>query len=133
MIRSNPDHKFLEIREEAVRWMEVEEKPATGWNGQKSNGAMLLVDPIVGRHASRFVLLNTLVHPTSSFNVRVANLTDEDLWIQPRTSIGILHAVSGIKTDVEFTRVSINEEVVTMRYKGDINPCLMQTFLQSNE
>jgi transposase InsO family protein len=47
--------------------------------------------------------------------VRVANLTNDDLWIQPRTRIGVLHAVSNIESGVEFKRVSVNEEIVTVQ------------------
>ena len=47
--------------------------------------------------------------------MRVANLTNDDLWIQPRTRIGVLHAVSNIESGVEFERVSVNEEIVTVQ------------------
>ncbi|CAB3988844.1 Hypothetical predicted protein [Paramuricea clavata] len=57
-------------------------------------------------------------HPPS---VRVANLTNDDLWIQPRTRIGVLHAVSNIESGVEFKRVSINEEMVTVQDSENIS------------
>jgi hypothetical protein len=47
--------------------------------------------------------------------VRVSNLTNDDLWIQPRTRIGVLHAVSNIESGVEFKRASVNEEMVTVQ------------------
>ena len=47
--------------------------------------------------------------------MRVANLTNDDLWIQPRTRIGVLHAVGNIESGVEFKRVSVNEEIVTVQ------------------
>ncbi len=88
--------------------------PATGWGGQVKC-EMAMVEPVVGQHLSHLVVLNTLVRPSSPFCVRVANLTNDDLWIQPRTRIGVLHAVSNIESSVEFKRVSVNEEIVTVR------------------
>ncbi|CAB4027585.1 Hypothetical predicted protein [Paramuricea clavata] len=76
---------------------------------------MAMVEPVVGQHLSHLVVLNTLVRPSSPFCVRVANLTNDDLWIQPRTRIGVLHAVSNIESGVEFKRVSVNEEMVTVQ------------------
>ncbi|CAB3982687.1 Retrovirus-related Pol poly from transposon [Paramuricea clavata] len=73
--------------------------PATGWGGQVKC-EMAMVEPVVGQHLSHLVVPNTLVRPSSPFCVRVANLTNDDLWIQPRTRIGVLHAVSNIESDV---------------------------------
>ena len=54
------------------------------------------------------------MRPTALFPVRVANLTDTDIWLKPRTSIGVLHAVSAIETDVQFRRITFNEEMVVL-------------------
>ncbi|CAB4010088.1 Retrovirus-related Pol poly from transposon 297 [Paramuricea clavata] len=78
--------------------------PATGWGGQVKC-EMAMVEPVVGQHLSHLVVLNTVVRPSSPFCARVANLTNDDLWIQPRTRIGVLHAVSNIESGVEFKRV----------------------------
>ena len=87
--------------------------PASGW-GSQVKCEMAMVEPVVGEHLSHLVVLNTLVRPSSPFCVRVANLTNSDLWIQPRTRIGVLYAVSSIESGLEFKRVSVNEEMVTM-------------------
>ena len=88
--------------------------PATGWGGQVKC-EMAMVEPVVGQHLSHLVVLNTFVRPSFPFSVRVANLTNDDLWIQPRTRIGVLHAVSNIESGVEFKGVSVNEEMVTVQ------------------
>ena len=76
---------------------------------------MAMVEPVVGQHLSRLVILNTLVRPSSPFCVRVANLNNDDLlWIQPKTRIGVLHTISNIESGVEFKRVSVNEEMITI-------------------
>ena len=87
--------------------------PTTGWGGQVKC-EMAMVGPVVGQHLSHLVILNTLVRPSSLFCVRVANLTNDDLWIQPKTRIGVLHTISNIESGVEFKRVSVNEEMVTV-------------------
>ena len=76
-----------------------------------------MLEPVVGQHLSHLVVLNTLVRPSSPFCVRVVNLANDDLWNMPRTRIGVLHAVGNcyIESGVEFKRVSINEEIVTVQ------------------
>jgi len=46
------------------------------------------------------------------------NITDEDVWLQPHTGIGVLHEINNVmdtKNTVDFKRVSINEEMVFVR------------------
>ena len=46
------------------------------------------------------------------------NITDEDIWLQPHTGIGVLHEINNVmdtKNTVDFKRVSINEEMVFVR------------------
>ena len=74
---------------------------------------LVIVESIANHHSPNLITVNTLVNPKAAqFHVRVANLTDEDIWLQPRTKIGVLHAVGGLETDVGFRRVSVNEEMV---------------------
>ncbi len=92
----------------------------TGWGGQvkvrDGNGGTRCWTTFV-TPCSTLVrpTLVPLVRPSSPFCVRVANLTNDDLWIQPRTRIGVLHAVGNIESGVEFKRVSVNEEIVTVQ------------------
>ncbi len=73
------------------------------------------MEPVVGQHLSHLVVLDTLMRPSSPLCVRVVNLTNDDLWNLPRTRIGVLHAVSNIESGVEFKRMSVNEEIVTVQ------------------
>ena len=42
------------------------------------------------------------------------NFGSEDRWLQPRSKIGVLHAIESIESNVEFHRASVNEEIVTI-------------------
>ena len=47
-----------------------------------------------------------------------ANITDEDVWLQPHTRIGVLHEITNVedtKNNIDFKRVSVNEEMVFVR------------------
>ena len=78
--------------------------PATGW-GSQVKCELAMVEPVVGQHLSHLVILHTLVRPSSPFCVRVVNLINDDLWIQPKTRIGVLHTVSNIESGVEFKSI----------------------------
>ena len=87
----------------------------TGWSGRSDSKDMVLVEPIKNSSDTRVSVINTLVKPSGMFAVRVANLSDADVWLQPRTKMGVLHSVDSIESDVDFKRVSINEERVEIR------------------
>ena len=65
------------------------------------------------------VVINTLTHVNNGqLHVRVANITDEDVWLQPHTQIGVLHEIKDAedtKNNIDFKRVSVNEEMVFVR------------------
>ena len=52
------------------------------------------------------------------FQVRVANVGDEDLCLQPRTRIGVLHVMGSLETDVGFHKVAVNEEILVLEEAG---------------
>ena len=86
----------------------------TGWSGHRDSKEMVLAEPIQNSSDGRVSVINTLVKPAGIFGVRVANLSDSDVWLQPKTKIGVLHSIDTVKTGVDFTRVSVNEERVTL-------------------
>ena len=88
---------------------------ATGWNGHSDSKDMVIVESIQNCDDARVCVINTLVKPSGSFGVRVVNLTDNDIWLQPRARIGVLHSVDSIESDIDFNRVSVNEERVEYR------------------
>ena len=106
---------------------------ATGWRGQNNEEhPMAIAEPLAGYHQpGRIILVNTLVRPSQGhFHVRVANPTEKDVWLLPRTPVGVLHNVAGIqetKDNINFKRVSINEERVelgqTTKACEEENPC----------
>lgn len=66
---------------------------------------------------SGLILIPTLVEPdTPVFPVQVANFSPEDLWVTPRTRLGVLSEVTRIEdtTRVQFNRISADHEEVSM-------------------
>ena len=65
------------------------------------------------------IVINTVTGVVNGqLHVRVANITDEDVWLQPHTRIGVLHEINNVmdtKNTVDFKRVSVNEEMVFVR------------------
>lgn len=55
---------------------------------------------------------------TSSFPIRVVNLSTEDIWLQPRTRLGILSPVESLRSgegcEVKFQRVEAGVEEITV-------------------
>ena len=97
--------------------------PATGWNGRADSRDMAIVEPLVSEHVPNLVTVCTLVCPSAPFYVRVANIGSQDIWLYPRTRIGVLHAVQGLETDVDFRRVAVNEEIVIRGKKINSQYC----------
>ena len=54
---------------------------------------MAIAEPLAGYHQpGKIILVNTLVRPFQGhFHVRVANPTEKDVWLLPRTPVGVLH------------------------------------------
>lgn len=65
------------------------------------------------------VVINTLTHVNNGqLHVRVVNITDEDVWLQPNTCIRVLHEIKDVedtKNNIDFKRVSVNEEMWFVR------------------
>ena len=77
------------------------------------------MEPLSGQVPGNLVVINTLTHISNGqLHVRVANITDEDVWLQPHKWIGALHEIKDVddtKNSIDFKRVSVNEETVFVR------------------
>ena len=90
-----------------------------GWQGPQSRNTTALVEPLSGQVPGILVVINTLTHINNGqVHVRVANITDEDVWLQPHKRIRVLHEIKDVedsKNSIDFKRVSVNEEMVFVR------------------
>ena len=90
-----------------------------GWQGPQSRNTTALVEPSIGQVPGNLVVINTLTHINNGqLHVRVANITDEDVWLQPHKRIGALHEIKDVEdtnNSIDFKRVSVNEEMVFVR------------------
>ena len=90
-----------------------------GWQGPRTKNTAALVEPLSGQVPGNLVVINTLTHANNGqLYVRVVNITDEDVWLQPHTRIGVLHKIKDVedtKNNINFRRVSVNEEMVFVR------------------
>lgn len=77
-----------------------------------------LIEPIAGPLPGGLLVVNTLTKPTAGqMFARVVNLKDEDVWLSPRTRIGVFHVADHVqnpKHKVEISRISVNEAEVTL-------------------
>ena len=91
----------------------------TGWHGPQTSNTAALVEPLSGQTPGNLIVINTVTGVVNGqLHVRVANITDEDVWLQPHTRIGVLHEINNVmdtKNTVDFKRVSVNEEMVFVR------------------
>ena len=91
----------------------------TGWHGPQTSNTAALVELLSGQPLGNLIAINTVSCVVNGqFHVRVTNITDEDVWLQPHSGIGVLHEINNVmdtKNTVDFKRVSINEEMVFVR------------------
>ena len=87
-----------------------------GWQGPQTSNTAALVEPLSGQTPGNLIVINTVTLVVNGqLYVRVANIADEDVWLQPHTRIGVLHEINDVmdtKNTVDFKRVSVNEEMV---------------------
>ena len=90
-----------------------------GWQGPQTSTTAALVEPLHGQVPGNLVVINTLTHVNNGqLHVRVANITDGDVWLQAHTRIEILHEIRNVedtKNKIDFKRVSVNEEMAFVR------------------
>ena len=93
-----------------------------GWQGPQNSSTAALVEPLKGQIPGNIIVINTVTQVSNGqLHVRVATITDEDLWLQLHTRIGVLHEVDDVmdtKNTVDFKMVSINEEMVYVSSPG---------------
>lgn len=91
----------------------------TGWQVPQTSNTAALVEPLSGQTPGNLIVINTATLVVNGqLYARVANITDEDVWLQPHTRIGVLHENNNVmdtKNTVDFNRVSVNEEMVFVR------------------
>ena len=90
---------------------------ATGYRGLlPGEESCILVEPLRDQTHHGLIIASTLTSVRGRpVKVQVANLGQEDVWLQPRERIGTMHAVSGVQEDhqdFDFTQVSIHEAVI---------------------
>ncbi len=88
-------------------------------SGEKKEGSAWLVEPVNAPLPGGLIVVPTLV--TSELPVcpvRVLNLSQEDLWLQPRARLGMLSRIDGSNAgsscEVKFQRISADTERVTV-------------------
>ena len=89
-------------------------------------GQDTMVSPLAQNTGSNLLVIHTVTTASKGdMTVRVANLSDSDLWLKPKSRIGVIHAVSNIdeKHDdkVVFEQVS-NQEVKIQQSNVSSNP-----------
>ena len=100
-----------------------------GWQGPQTSTTAALVESLREQVPGNLVVINTLTHVNNGqLHVRVANITEEDVWLQPHTRIGVLHEIRNVedtKNNIDFERVSVNEEMVFVRESTTNVKCRM--------
>lgn len=97
--------------ETSSEWSKVLMITSSTQNTDKNTVA--LVEPLSRKVPGNFVVINTYIN-NGQLHLRVANITDEDVWLQLNTWIDIKD-VEDTKNSIYFKRVSVNEEVVFFR------------------
>ena len=94
---------------------------------------MLLLEPVGTAVPDGLVVVPTLVSSESHIlPVQVMNMSDEDIWLRPRTRLGVLTHVDSVKSDesceVQFQRIS----AATGGSLGSLRLCVDYRKLNSN-
>ena len=85
---------------------------------QHADGTWVVVEPIIGTLPADVSVCSTVARVCrGGVPVQVVNTGREDVWLQPRTRIGVYQTVVHVRDEdnVCFQRVSVNEEVVTQQ------------------
>ena len=91
----------------------------TGWRAKHKEDTAL-IEPVVGPLPGGLLVVNTLTKPKAGqMFARVVNLRDEDVWLSPRTRIGVFQVADRIQNQnpkhrVEISRISLNEAEVIL-------------------
>ncbi|XP_028290920.1 uncharacterized protein LOC114454569 [Gouania willdenowi] len=95
---------------------------AKGLQPTSDDSTSLLVEPAKTPLPGGIAVLPTLVKATKPlFPIQVVNFSQEDVWLRPRTRLGILSQVECVdndQTEVCFQRISADQEEVTVGQQG---------------
>ena len=59
---------------------------ANGWQGPQNSNTAALLEPLKGQTLGNIIVINTVAQVANGqLCVRVANITDKDVWLQPHT------------------------------------------------
>ena len=99
----------------------------TGWRRPQAKGITVLIEPVSTPLPGWLAVINTLSRvDCGQMHVRVANLRDEDVWLQPRTWIVVLHAATYAETlgspKVNLIQVSANKARVVLQEQTITEP-----------
>ena len=66
------------------------------------------VEPVSGEIPANLIVINTVTQVANGqMNTRIVSISDEDVWLQSHTRIGVLHEIQ----DVVDTNNAVNEEI----------------------
>lgn len=89
----------------------------TGWRAKYKEDTALL-EPITTQLPGGLLVVSTLTKPTAGqILTRIVNFKDEDVWLSPRTRIGVFYVMDRVQNPthkVEILRISVNEAEVTL-------------------
>ena len=96
---------------------------AVAWNRKGDSDPPILVAPSTYPLLDRVLVVRTLCSLRAGrVPVRVVSLGAEDIWLKPRTRIGIMHRVDDIQpayVQVDFQRVTSSEKQISIKEKSD--------------
>lgn len=92
---------------------------AKGLRTVSEDGPLLLLELVSTPLPGGLVVVPTLVSSESHiFSVQVMNMSGEDIWLRPRTILGVLTHLDSVKSDelckVQFQRISADTEEVSI-------------------
>lgn len=97
---------------------------ARGLRNVSSDSPPLLLEPVSSPLPGGLIVVPTLVSSGNHlFPVRVMNLSDEDVWLRPRTRLGVLTHIDSVESEeqykVQFQRISATTEQVSIDQRHD--------------
>uniref|UniRef100_A0A9J8AN32 ribonuclease H n=1 Tax=Cyprinus carpio carpio TaxID=630221 RepID=A0A9J8AN32_CYPCA len=105
---------------------------ATGFNRGVGEGSPMLLEPLSTPLPGGLLVIPTIVDShCPCIPVKILNFSQEDVWLSPRTRLGILSKVecvdSSQQCEVRFQRISADLEQVTLNIKdGQSKDCVQE-------
>lgn len=85
-----------------------------------------MIEPTTTPLPQNVMVARTIVQTGRCSNVRIANFSTGDVWLKPRTRVGMFHSLNGIveKDQVLFQHVSVSEMKVSLCSENVVSPNL---------